>query len=137
MQLEAACQATLWALCATMHMTAGYSVGQLAFGQDMLMQCRVTTDWEAIKQKRIASLQKMLERENAPCVAHEYSVGNRVLLVLSGDKVARKLDAPTAGPFQVTAVLRNGTVKILRNGYKERVNICRLRPYTKPNAVNL
>ena len=68
-------------------------------------------------------------------MAHKYRVGDRVLLVLSGDEVT--LDAPTEGPFQVTAVSRNGAVKILRNGYEERVNIRRVRPYTTPNEVNL
>ena len=103
----------------------------------MLMQCRVTADWVAIKQKRIASSCKTLERENASRVTHEYRVGDRVLLVLKGDEIARKLDSPTAGPFRVTAVSRNGTVKILRDGYKERVNIRRIRPYTEPDEVNL
>ena len=70
-------------------------------------------------------------------IAHKYRVGDRVLIVLSGDEVARKLEAPTAGPFRVTAVSRNEAVKILRNGYEERVNICRIRPYTEPDEVNL
>ena len=74
----------------------------------------------------------MLERENTLRIAHEYSVGNLVLLVLSGKEVARKLDTPTARPFQVTTVLRNRTVKILPDGYNERVKIQRLRLYVEP-----
>ena len=136
-QLEAACQTTSWALRSTVHSTTGYSAGQLAFGRDMLMQCRVTADWETIKRKRIESSRKTLDRENASRIAHDYSVGDRVLLVLSGDEVKRKLDTPTAGPFRVVAVSRNGTVKILRDGYEERVNIRRLRPYLEPDSENL
>ena len=63
------------------------------------MQCHVTADWDSIKQKQIASSCKMLERENASRIAHEYCIGNCVLLVLSSKEVACKLDAPTAGPF--------------------------------------
>ena len=95
-----------------MHTMTGYSAGQLAFRRNMLMQCRVTADWESIKQNWIASSRKTLERESVLGIAHKYCVSNRVLLVLSSKEVTRKIDAPTTGPFQVTAVLRNGTVKI-------------------------
>ena len=61
-------------------------------------------------------------------VAHKYCFSNRVLLVLSGDEVARKLNAPTTGPFWATGMSRNKMVKILWDGYKERVNIQQLRP---------
>ena len=63
-----------------------------------------------------------MARENALRIAHKYCVGKCSLLMLSG-KVVCKLDVPTAGLFQVTTVLRNRTVKIVWDGYKERVNI--------------
>ena len=82
----------------------------------MLMQCLVAEDWEAIKQKSIASSCKTLEHKNKLCMAQKYQVSNYGLLICSGNKVARKLDVTRAGLPQVEAILRNRTVKIMCKG---------------------
>ena len=67
-----------------------------------------------------------LKQENALRTTQDNQVVDQVLLVLSSDKVAHKIDATTAAPFQVTLVSRNRMVNILRGGYEERVNIRQL-----------
>ena len=79
----------------------------------------------------------MLERENALRIAHKCCIGGCVLLVLSSNEMALKLDATTEEPFQVTVVSRNGTMKILRDRYKEKANILQLRLNVEPETSNL
>ena len=45
--------------------------------------------------------------------------------------IQRKLDAPTKGPYQITTVYMNGTVRIQRDSINEHINIQRIKPYFK------
>ena len=45
------------------------------------------------------------------------------------DGIFRKLDCPKEGPFEITDVYANGTVRIQRGAVNERINIRRLEPH--------
>ena len=68
----------------------------------------------------------MLEKI-ASASPHTYSVGDKVAKRRPGilPKLRRKRD----GPYEVTAVYNNGTVRIRRGAVQERINIRRLNPY--------
>ena len=57
----------------------------------------------------------------------QYNVGDQVLLEKS--RLAPKLDPPRKGPYTVTHVGTNGTVKIQRGAVVETVNMRRVTPY--------
>ena len=45
-EIQVILQTTAWALCSTIHTTAGYTPGQMAFSRDMIMQMRVNVNWQ-------------------------------------------------------------------------------------------
>ena len=57
----------------------------------------------------------------------DYAVGQQVYI--TNDGINRKLDRPKRGPFSITAVYTNGTVRIQRGAVNERINIRRLEPH--------
>ena len=65
--------------------------------------------------------------ENSRCTAHDYAVGEQVFVKIKG--VKRKLDPPKKGPYTITDVYTNGTVRIQRGIINERINIRRLEPF--------
>ena len=71
-------------------------------------------------------------RENYARKQHDFCIRDKVL-ILNNEQIRGKL-APRAlpeGPWTITEVFTNGTVNINRNGYIERINIRRLRPFFK------
>ena len=66
-------------------------------------------------------------RENNKRVDFDYEIGQQVYVVTKG--VQRKLDRPKKGPFPITKVYTNATVRIRRGAVNERINIRRLEPH--------
>jgi hypothetical protein len=64
---------------------------------------------------------------------NEYKVGDQVLLETPG--ILQKLSkTPCTGPYPVTNVYKNGTIRIRKEIVSERVNIHRITPFNqKPN----
>ena len=50
-------------------------------------------------------------------------------MVLMRSKAARKLELPYKGPYKITDVFRNGTVRIQIGPVEDRVNIRNIVPY--------
>jgi hypothetical protein len=61
------------------------------------------------------------ENKNKSQIPSEYKVGDQVLLETSG--ILRKLSTPHKGPYPVTNVYKNGTIRIQKGIVSERVNI--------------
>ena len=109
---------------------SGYTPGQLIFSKDMIMQNVVTADWEKIKLLKSNAAIESNTRENASRLSHNYTVGDKVLILISRDEVKSKMDQPTEGPFAIVKVYpSHGTVKIQRENYQEVIHIRRLKPY--------
>jgi hypothetical protein len=70
------------------------------------------------------------QKENKSRIPYEYKVGDQVLL--ETPKILRKLSTSRTGPYPVTNVYRNGTIRI-QKGKKEseRVNILRITPFNQ------
>ena len=66
-------------------------------------------------------------REISKSIAHDYQIDD--LVYITKDGIFRKLNCPKYGPFTITEVFSNGTVRIQRGAVNERVNIRRLEPH--------
>ena len=66
-------------------------------------------------------------RENHHRFDYDWAAGDKCLIIQ--DEVQRKASDINIGPWVVTTVHTNGTVKIQRDTVTERMNIRRLRPY--------
>ena len=66
-------------------------------------------------------------RENKKRIKHQYRVGDKVLVEKPG--IIRKMSTPREGPYPITKVYTNGTVRIRRGSVNEQINIRRLTPY--------
>ena len=58
----------------------GYSTGQLVFGHDMIITIKHKVDWELIRQRKQAQINKDNYRESRHIVDHDYKVGDNVIL---------------------------------------------------------
>ena len=66
-------------------------------------------------------------RENNKRIDYDYQIDDKVYVIKDG--IYRKLDTPKLGPFSITDVFTNGTVRIQRGNVNERINIRRLEPH--------
>ena len=74
------------------------------------------------------------DRDNATRAPRDCAAGQKVLLKMSG--ISRKAVDEFSGPFAVTQVHANGTVRIQRGTISERLNIRRITPhYERQNTL--
>ena len=116
-----------WAICSTYHTVLNATPGQLVFGRDMVLPIQFQADWARIKLKKQESIDESNARENAKRQQHTYKVGDKVLVEKPG--IIRKMSAPREGPYVITKVYTNGTVRIRKGAVNEQINIRRLTPY--------
>ena len=68
-------------------------------------------------------------REYSKRVDHDYQINDQVYIIKDG--IHRKLDTPKLGPFPITDIYTNGTVRMQRGAVNERINIRRLEPHVE------
>ncbi len=90
-------------------------------------------NWEHIKALLCIKLaQENNAKENKKRMEHEYKVGDKVLLVFKPyERRNRGKFSPLTyarGPFVITEVIENGTVKIQCGAYVDVVSIQRITP---------
>ena len=118
-----------WAIRASYHSTLQATPAQLVFGRDMIFNMTSVIDWHAKHCNKRAQVQRDNIRENNKRIAHEYAVGDKVYVVRDKNEVRRKMSAPKMGPYEVTDIYDNGTVRIQRDNVNERINIRRIEPH--------
>ena len=116
-----------WAIRSTYHTVLGASPGAAIYGRDMLFDIPYVANWAKIGKRRQQQVDKSCELKNKLRVDFDYRVGQKVLLFKDG--ILRKAEDPYEGPFVITDVYTNGTVRIQRGTLNERLNIRRLHPY--------
>ena len=62
------------------------------------------------------------------CTDFDYQVGQKVLVKQDGT-ILGKAQAPYTGPFVITSIHTNGTIRIQRGTMSERLIIRRVTPY--------
>ena len=116
-----------WAIRSTYHTVLGASPGAAIYGRDMLFDIPYVANWADIGKRRQKQVDKSCELKNKLRVDFDYRVGQKVLLFKDG--ILRKAEDPYEGPYVITDVYTNGTVRIQRGTLNERLNIRRLHPY--------
>ena len=111
------------------HTALGYSPAQFVFGRDMFMPVNFQVDWERIGANKQNRIQKNNDRENLNRKPHLYSVGDLVTVKRPG--IIPKLSQfPWHGPYEVTVVHDNDTIKIQKEPFvTDRINIRRVQPF--------
>ena len=117
-----------WAIRSTYHTVLKSSPGAAIFGRDMLFDLPYIADWTAIGQRRQRNTDRENLKENAKRVDFDYQVGQKVMLINDG-KILRKAESKYLGPFTITDIHTNGTIRIQKGSMSERLNIRRVTPY--------
>ena len=69
-------------------------------------------------------------RENKRRVPYDYTVGQKAMIIKATDgSHLPKPEDVHEGPYEVTQVFTNGTVRLQRGAINERLNVRRLTPY--------
>jgi transposase InsO family protein len=116
-----------WAIRSTYHTVLKSTPGAAIFGRDMLFDIPFLADWTAVGKRRQDLVDQSAAKENAKRVDFDYAVGQKV--ILRKDGVLRKAEQKYEGPFTITQVHTNGTVRIQRGSLSERLSIRRIEPY--------
>ena len=116
-----------WAVRSTHHTVLQATPGAAIFGRDMLFDIPFLADWCAIGKRRQKLVDRDTERKNNRRSDFDYAVGQKV--TLKKDGILRKAEDKNTGPWTVTQVHCNGTVRIQRGSVSERLNIRRIDPY--------
>lgn len=119
-----------WAIRSTYHTVLKATPGEAVFGRDMLFDIPFVADWSEIGRRRQQLVDKNNARENNRRLPFDYIPGSKCLIIseINGEKKRKALDK-NEGPYQVTNVYTNGTVRIQRGSINERINIRRLTPF--------
>ena len=116
-----------WAIRSTYHTVLRTTPGAAVFGRDMLFDIPYLADWTEIGKRRQLLVNQDCEKKNSRRIDFDYAVGQKVLLRKDG--ILRKAEDKNDGPYIITQVHTNGTVRIQRGTISERINIRRLSPY--------
>ncbi len=93
----------------------------------MLFEIPYLDNWNKIGENRQAQTDLQTLRKNASRVDFDYTVGVHVLF--RDDGILCKEVAKYTGPFCVTTVHTNGTIRIQKGALSETLNIRRVKPY--------
>ena len=113
-----------WAIRASYNSATDATLAQLIFGRDMLFNISTLVNWKALTLNKQKSVDRAKLRENRGRVDYDYQVGQPVYVIRDG--IFRKLESPKFGPFPITDIYRNGTVRIPQGSINEYINIWRL-----------
>ena len=83
---------------------------QLVFNRDAIHNVAFEADWLYIKDRKQRLIQQNNRRENAKRIPHQYSVGDKV--VVKQDPSHKFGTDRYKGPYTVTQVYNNGTVRL-------------------------
>jgi hypothetical protein len=76
----------------------------------MIHNIAFIANWDKIQERKEDIINNSNQNENKSRIPYEYTVGDQVLLETSG--ILRKLSTPHTGPYPVTNVYKNGTIRI-------------------------
>jgi hypothetical protein len=83
---------------------------RLVFGRDMIHNIAFRVNRNQIQKRKHDIINRQNQKENKNHISYEYKLGDQVLLETPG--ILRKLSIPCAGPYPVTNVYKDGTIRI-------------------------
>ena len=122
-----------YAIRASHHRILDASPAELVFNRDMVFNITHIANWSQITKQKEKQIEIDNERENKRRISHYYQIDDLVYII--PDKITRKYEWKHEGPYKILQVYTNGTVRIQRDAFTERINIRRLTPHfaiTKP-----
>ena len=116
----------MFAVRATYHTTLQASPMQLVFGWDAILNVKHISNWEHIRQRKQIRINENNKRENESRRVHNYSLGDKIL-VTARKKSKHELNYD--GPYEITQVNDNGTVRYQKGIVNDVINIRRIKPF--------
>jgi hypothetical protein len=102
---------------------------QLVFGRDAILNIQFHADWKLIKDRKQKLIQQNNKRKNAKRIPHTYHVGDEVLI--KQDQNTKFGSNPYKGPYTVTEVRTNGTVRVSEGIVEDTYNVRMITPYKR------
>ena len=119
--------AVAFATRATIHTTLQATPSQLVFGRDAMIDRAFEADWVTIKARKQKRIIENNRRENAKRKAHQYAVGDRILI--KTDPNRKYGQNAYKGPYSIISVNDNGTLRYQDGRIQDVINIRNLTPY--------
>ena len=116
-----------WENCATYYTLLRSLYGAAIFGRDIFFDIPYLADWSEIGRKRQGQVDKSNVIKNQNRIDFDYRIGQKFVLIKDG--IYHKAEDNNLGPYTITDVFVNGTVRSQRGTINERLNIRRLCPY--------
>ena len=101
----------------------GYSLGQLIFFRNRIPLINHKLDWESIRQRKQAQINKYNISENRHRVDHDYKVGENIMITKHTEY---KYEPTYTSPFVITQRFINSMVNLQNGAIKIRYNIRRI-----------
>ena len=119
------------AIRCSVHTTTRATPTQLVFNRDAILNISFEADWQYIKDRKQKLIVQNNRRENTKRISHQYNVGDEVMI--NNDPSRKHGSAQFKGPYRVTRVYDNGTVKLTRaaqagGAVHETWNIRKIQP---------
>jgi transposase InsO family protein len=118
--------ATMFAVRATYHTTLQASPMQLVFGRDAILNVKHIANWEHIRERKQTRINDNNKRENLSRRDHHYSLGDKILIRA---RKHSKHEFEYEGPYTITQVNDNGTVRFQKGIVNDVTNIRRIKPF--------
>ena len=123
-------QSVAYAIQATSSTATKNSATDMIFGRDLIIHQWSLVDWNLLRKKKRNQQAKDNMHENNKRIAYEYKVGEKCLIVTKPEKrLGNLIGFHHNGPYVVTKVNSNRTIKIKYRNFEETINICRVNPY--------
>ena len=100
---------------------------QLVFGRDTILNVKHEVDWAYIKSWKDKISRKNNINKNKSQREHKYKGEDKILISVPTN-LKYGTDANT-GPFKITKVNNDGTIRIKRGCVEDMYNICNIKSY--------
>ena len=95
--------------------------------RDAILNVKHITDWEHIKQRKQTRINENNKHEDESRCVHQYSLGDKILIKARKEHSKHELEYD--GPYKITQVNDNGTVRFQKGIVNDVTNIRRIKPY--------
>jgi hypothetical protein len=121
--------ATRFAIRSTYHTTLQATPMQLVCGRDAILNIKHEANWKFIRERKQRLIRENNRRENAKRHPYTYTVGEKVLLRADWNNAPKYGEDPFKGPYTITQVNDNGTVRLRMGAVTDTVNIRLIKPF--------
>lgn len=119
--------AIMFAIRSTYHTTTQATPTQLVFGRDAMFNIPFKANWDYIKQRKQKIIDMNNQKENKKRLTHQYQIGDQILIRnYTKNKYGQ---APYAGPYTITQINTNGTLRYRKGITTDVVNLRNAVPY--------